>query len=136
MALLVWKESYSVGVEKLDNQHKKIFSIINELFDKMKSGKTKEAVDQAVNQLYTYALEHFTTEEQLMTRAGYKGLDAQKKEHQDFIEKTKELRKKIASGNVISLSIEVSNFLTKWWHNHIQVMDKKYKDVMKEQGIK
>jgi hemerythrin len=38
MALMEWKDKYSVNVPTIDTQHQNLFATINELFDAMRSG--------------------------------------------------------------------------------------------------
>src|SRR5271157_2886782 len=39
MALVTWDQSYSVSVKKLDEQHQKLFSLLNTLHEAMRQGK-------------------------------------------------------------------------------------------------
>ncbi len=42
MALIDWDKSLSVNVEEIDQQHKKLIAMINELNEAMRNGKGKE----------------------------------------------------------------------------------------------
>jgi len=54
MALVTWDQSYSVSVRRMDEQHQKLFALINALHDAMRQGKGQAAVqDTVVNSLPT-----------------------------------------------------------------------------------
>ncbi len=59
MALFNWSEEYSVNVNGLDNQHKKLVDLINELHSAMKEGKSKEVLGKIIEELISYTKFHF-----------------------------------------------------------------------------
>ena len=44
MALLTWQDKYSVGIAQIDDQHKQLIIMINELNDAMLAGKGKDVL--------------------------------------------------------------------------------------------
>ena len=63
MPLFVWNDSYSVKVAELDNQHKKLIGLINQLYDAMKEGKGKDVLEVIFTELIEYTKNHFSAEE-------------------------------------------------------------------------
>jgi hemerythrin len=59
MALITWNDSLSVKVAEIDEQHKKLIAMINELNDAMRLGKGKDVLGKIVNGLVTYTTTHF-----------------------------------------------------------------------------
>jgi hemerythrin len=135
MALFEWNDKYSVGVNDMDNQHKKLFAIINELFDAMRDRKSNEVLGKILKDLLDYTIVHFGKEEQLMKQNNYPGLQEQLTQHKIFTDKIKELADKHNSGKMV-MSIEISSFLKDWLVNHIQGIDKKYHKFFNDKGIK
>ena len=43
MAIIEWKDEYSVGIQSIDQQHKIWVGLINKLHDAMKKGEGKKA---------------------------------------------------------------------------------------------
>lgn len=125
MAFITWKSEYSVGNEKLDQQHQKLIELINKLHEAMKTGKAGKEIGLIVDEMVDYAKFHFEAEEKLMTEKKYIGLGSQKNEHAAFIKKTAEFQNEIKSGK-LAVSLEVLNFLKDWLTNHILVSDMKY----------
>jgi hemerythrin-like metal-binding protein len=64
----------------------------------------------------------------------YPDLDLHRVEHQKFIEKTDELRRRVSQGEFV-LSLEVMRFLRDWLKSHILGTDKKYAPFLNEKGI-
>ena len=135
MALLQWDDSYSVSVVEIDNQHKKLVAIINELHDSMMKGSVKGVLDSTLKELIGYAGTHFKTEEKYFDEYGYAEAAAHKKEHSDFTRKVAGFKKEFEGGRM-GLSIEVMSFLSDWLKNHIKTVDKKYSRFFNEKGLR
>ena len=65
MESIIWNNNFSVGVQELDKQHKKIIEIENRLI-KAKDGRIdSETIADLLSDLTKYATKHFETEEKL-----------------------------------------------------------------------
>lgn len=131
MELVKWKDTYSVSVEVIDSQHKRLIDLINELFGAMMKGQAKAMLKATLDELAAYTVEHFGTEEKLFEKYGYPDADAHKKEHSAFVSKVQDFIAGYDKGDQ-KLTIEVAYFLRDWVLNHIQVSDKKYSPFLKE----
>lgn len=125
MAFYEWQESFSVGSNSMDEQHKKLIGLLNHLHDSMKSGKAAKEIGLIVDEMVEYTKFHFSAEEKLMTEKQYVGLASQKAEHAAFVKKAQEFQKEISSGK-LAVSLDVLNFLKDWLTNHILIVDMKY----------
>lgn len=131
MVLVKWTDEYSVGITEIDNQHKGLVIIINELFELMSAGKAKAKMNEIFDHLTDYTKKHFYTEELMLIKYAYKGLDEHKEEHKLFIEKLNGLKTDLKQGD-ITISLKTLNFLKDWLLNHILISDKKYSTYMEE----
>lgn len=134
MALIKWDESLSVGVQEIDNQHKKLVEIINELHDAMKEGKGRKLLGDIIKRMEEYTVYHFGTEEKHFVEFHYEQAESHKAEHRGFIAKVEDFQKRFSESN-IELTIEVMNFLKDWLLNHIKVSDKKFTKCFNEHGL-
>ncbi len=66
MALIEWNDSLKIGIGIIDNQHKQLVKLTNELNDAMKSGKAKTVLSGIIASLAQYTVTHFTAEEQYL----------------------------------------------------------------------
>ncbi|MCP4678384.1 MAG: hemerythrin family protein [Deltaproteobacteria bacterium] len=119
-----WRKEFSVGVDALDDQHREILALINHLHEAIKSDTTDKAIGEITERLVAYTQTHFTDEEEHMSKIGYRGLEAHRKEHEDIKSRVGELQKKMNNGEITVM--EVSVFLKQWFSNHILEVDRKY----------
>lgn len=135
MTLIFWSDSFSVNVAEIDQQHKKLVTMINELGDAMKQRKGKDVVGKIVNDMISYTSIHFKTEEKYFDRFGYPETDHHKKEHGAFVQRVSDFKEGFENGK-ITLSIEVMDFLCDWLQDHIKGSDKKYSQFFNEKGLR
>lgn len=135
MPLMTWNDKLSVGVNVIDDDHKKLVGMVNELYDGISAGHGKEAVGKVLDKLVDYTKFHFAREEQYFAKTAYPAAAAHKKEHDDLTKQVLDVQAKYKSGSVATLSLEVMNFLKNWLINHIQGSDKKYGPHLNAKGI-
>ena len=71
MPMMQWNNSLSVNVDAMDLQHQKLVKLTNQLFDAMKVGKGKQAIEGVLRELVSYTKVHFAAEEKLMQEYDY-----------------------------------------------------------------
>jgi len=135
MPLMTWNDKMSVGVALLDNDHKKLVGMLNQLFDAINSGQGKESLGHILDGLVDYTKIHFANEEKLFAQTGYPEAVAHKKEHDTLTQQVLDVQKKYKAGATGTLSLEVMNFLKTWLVNHIQGNDKKYTPHLNSKGV-
>ncbi len=129
-----WNASFSVSVKKFDDQHKRIFELLNQLHESMKAGTSITVIGEILHSLLAYTETHFVEEENLMMANGYPGIDRQKAQHRILLDKVLELQQKYqTSFELVSLSM--LSFLYDWLVNHIKVEDKQYAQFFNAKGI-
>ena len=78
MARFIWNDSYSVGVKAFDEQHKKLFALVDDLHEAMVAGKARTITGQILNEMVEYTRQHFSAEEKMLQKYDYPGLGEQK----------------------------------------------------------
>ncbi|MBP1907915.1 bacteriohemerythrin [Methanolobus bombayensis] len=135
MALITWSDKYSIQIKEIDDQHKVLVGMINDLHDAMKNAKSKEVSMDIINKMAEYTKFHFSTEEKYMKRFAYQDYEQHKMEHEKFVEKVLAFKKDYENGKA-GISYEILNFLKDWLVGHIQGTDKKYASLFIEKGVK
>ncbi len=135
MSFFDWKDDYSVGIKKIDEQHKKLVGHLNELYDSMKAGKGKETLGAVMKGLVEYTKTHFITEESLLKLHKFPEYEAHKKKHAKMTEHVLHLNQKYDSGE-ISNPIQITNFLKEWLAKHILETDKLYGPFLNTKGVR
>jgi hemerythrin len=123
---VVWSDEYSVEFGPLDEQHKKLVDITNELLKICKEGSKVSRMDfmLSFSKAGDYARTHFSSEEEYMQKAGYPALDVHKKEHENFLAEVKNAFNEFKESDSAPSGLAI--FLKKWLLNHIAVKDKQY----------
>ena len=134
MAFIDWQNSFSVGIKKVDDQHKQLVAHLNNLYEAMQAGKGKKALDAVMNGLVQYTKEHFATEESLMKLYSFPGYEEHKQKHDKLAEHVLKLKQKFDTGE-ISSPIQITNFLKDWLTKHINGTDKTYGPFLNAKGV-
>lgn len=135
MALIKWEAAYSTGLNTIDDQHKKLIELINELHQAMKDRKTKEVMNTILSGLVSYTKTHFKFEEDRFEKFSFPNIAAHKKKHATFVQKISAFQSEFIAGNLL-LSMDIMNFLKEWLVEHIQGTDLEYVALFKKNGIK
>jgi hemerythrin len=134
VSFIAWNMSYSVNVKKCDDDHKKLFALINALHDAMKDGKGSQVLQQLVKELADYTNYHFSGEEALLEKTNYPALEPHRAQHKQFVKKVEAFRQDLATG-VGGQSVAVATFLNDWLVNHIKRTDRQYSEHLNANGI-
>jgi hemerythrin len=125
MPIVEWDDAFSVGIQKIDEQHKKFFSIINRVYDTIQVVQNRKEVGSILKDLQEYTLHHFMTEESWMKMHSYPNIENHKLEHE---EATRTVNKLILEYERDGQTVDVDllKFLSHWLQNHILQADMKY----------
>ncbi len=129
MSIITWDNQLSVGIMDIDQQHKRLVGMVNQLHDAMGAGQGKQVLQQLLGSLITYTAVHFKAEEKLMQQHGYAGFAEHKRQHDELTAKVVSLQKRFESGQTM-ITLEVMNFLKDWLKGHILGSDKQYAAVL------
>lgn len=140
---IAWTLEMSVGEEKIDEQHKRLLSVLNELGEVLEAPLDMAPLRKLIDFFGKYAKEHLAYEEEYMAKNNYPELDEHKKLHQEFTDYFGEFRKKFydtynspgfSDRDIRNLLEEAHKFLSGWWVTHILEEDKKYAEYIETQG--
>ncbi|WP_291857945.1 bacteriohemerythrin [Marinilabilia sp.] len=123
--MLKWSEDYILNQPEIDHEHQSLFKLLNDFYQGLADGSSKEKLASLIKGLLDYAKVHFSNEEVYMKSINFPALEKHQQEHRAFITKASEFYEKYSSGKML-LSIEVTNFIKDWITNHIKTEDKQY----------
>ena len=116
--------------EKVDNQHKRLVNLINQLYDAFTKAKANEVISEILQQLYDYTVYHFSTEEKMFEETNYPLKEEHIREHQEFVRKVNEFITRFKKKDQM-LSYDIMLFLRDWLFDHIIESDHKYQSYCK-----
>lgn len=120
-----WDETYSVNSAVLNDQHKELFNITNDLYEAFSKNVHREQLGSILNRLYDYAKYHFSEEEKLLKAKGVRISPDHVMKHREFENNIKAYKEKFESGR-FTVTYEMMNFLRSWLMEHIKGTDKEY----------
>lgn len=128
MGHLVWTSELDIGIEVIDNQHRRIVDYINALYDASLTGDRAQ-IGMVIEQLIEYTLSHFAFEEELQEQAGYPFVKAHQKVHQLFARRVGEFQQRYELGEDVAEPL--LTLLRTWLINHIRRDDADYSELVK-----
>lgn len=122
MAPIAWKESYSVGIEAVDHEHRELIELVNRLQAAMLRAEDADAIEAAFGDLLRGISAHFALEERFMRGHGYDQLDVHKADHERLLDQLRDIMDgHVAAGadgaNQLAASLDA------WFSEHFRTHD-------------
>lgn len=117
---LTWNPTYSLNVDDMDNQQRKLFTIINHLIDTFENGSNDYL--PVFRHLIDYISNEFHQEHASMMIANYQGFFSHTRQHRIFIERIEEYLSNYAGGDA-SMGFKMISFLKSWVSKHTTTLD-------------
>jgi hemerythrin len=125
MPFLKWSDSFCIGDERLDSDHKGLFDILNRLHVELLKNNRREAADKAIVELLDYSKRHFSGEEEVMKAVGFLGYEEHKACHDELIQKLQDYESRRNNGDQEATRPLYGFLLGDWLWKHIIEMDMK-----------
>ncbi len=122
MALLQWKDSYSVGIEAVDYEHKELIALINQVHDLLSKGDGKLSVEEFFGDLLKAISAHFALEERFMREHGYDQLSQHKADHEHLLDEIRDIMEDFTEEETID-DAELGARLETWFSRHFETHD-------------
>lgn len=145
MPFLEWTDACRIGVAELDQQHRRLLELLNELHGASELSNCLatlasvlnefEVVERGVAELATFASRHFESEERYMVRHAYPETERHRREHRLFIEKAR-LFQSEAVQRKRRVYPEIAAFCRDWWWAHVEAADKRLGAFLAERGLR
>ncbi|MDZ7840543.1 MAG: bacteriohemerythrin [Gammaproteobacteria bacterium] len=122
MALIEWKDAYSVGVPAVDEEHREMIDLINTLYGNMRSDGQDPDVMAFLGEIYARIAAHFALEELLMQRHEYDEYREHKLDHEHLLEEIRNIMDDYEDGRVLD-DDDLANRLDAWFSEHFRTRD-------------
>lgn len=133
---IVWGNSHSIGNKEIDNDHKHIIDIYNQLIDLLEGDHfTSSEFARVLSEMTDYSLRHFQREENYMLNLSYPNYEQHVGFHRDYIYKVAIFNVNLMSSTPPSPQV-VLNFLYEWWNFHIMRKDVEYENFKSDNDYK
>jgi hemerythrin-like metal-binding protein len=120
---LQWSEDHSVFIPELDEQHKGLLEVSQELRTAVLTGESKERLEFLAGRMATRLAAHFRYEEGLMRGSRYSAIDWHERQHQAARVKLALLWDAIRGRGAESVFAALEE-LAGWFLDHVTVADR------------
>lgn len=134
MPFISWSDKFSIGVQQIDSQHKRLFDLVNSVYEHAHSDSAKDVITKSLNELIDYTEYHFSEEESFMLKQEYIRFDQHKLAHDNLREQVSEFKSAFAQGRGDITGFV--KFLFEWLTKHIMDQDKKIGKYMEQKTLK
>ena len=129
-----WKEKYAVNITVIDDQHKKLLEIINELKQIINNNLCEKKVSGVFFQL-AYLIDHYFIKEEIyLNDLRYPNIEQHKIEHNKFIDRIIQFQKDVEN-NKPDLCLEIYKYLEDWFDDHILKYNKEAVEYLLKNGV-
>lgn len=134
MTFMQWSDALSVGLGRVDEQHRWLVDATNRLHGELARQQQDRAVIGSILEgLMDYTMNHFIMEEELFQRFGYPQAAAHKAMHDQFTQTVMHTITQFEGG--ADVGSEVLDLLKNWLTQHIMVADKAYVPFLAKHGV-
>lgn len=134
MKRIEWHPKLNIGVEQIDEQHKRLVQLANNLISAIQTGVAEDILEVICKELHEYTVFHFRDEELLMQEVGYPHLEQHQKKHREITDQVQAYLDALERDNNVPPQ-DVLDFMGDWLVEHIIYMDMKIGDHIKEQNV-
>jgi hemerythrin-like metal-binding protein len=90
MALIEWREGFSVGLPAVDHEHRELIDLINRTHARLGEDASEPAVADFLGEIHARISAHFALEEKIMREAGYDRFAAHKEDHERLLDEIRD----------------------------------------------
>jgi hemerythrin-like metal-binding protein len=124
-----WDDNLSVGIDAIDEQHRYLVDLINDLYEVVSKKSGAREVARLIKATDAYAKVHFRAEEQMMKHYGYPGIQQQEQQHHAFEAKIREFYQELHDNPLVA-QFDALSYLRNWLIQHIRVEDAKLRSLV------
>lgn len=124
----MWKESYRIGIEAIDQQHEKLFEMVEDLLNAIgeEEAGNKPKYESAIAFMKDYVVKHFQDEEAYQASIQYPGLREHQELHRAFTNTVLEYERRLLGSQFALQDVkEFAGTLLAWLIYHVADADQK-----------
>jgi len=135
MPLITWKDEMNIGVRELDDEHRRIIELLNQLYDGVLAGKSTKDLVNVFSSLVQETKSHLAHEEQLLAKCDYPETAEHHKQHDILLTRGLKLQARFMSGSTEPFTMEAVEQARDWLEQHILESDRSYAPYLNAHGI-
>ncbi len=122
MSYLEWKAEYSVGIDSMDVEHRKMMGLINTVYAELEGRRDADAIEDFLGEVHSTISSHFALEERIMREAGYEEYVEHKNDHEALLDQILDMMDASFQDTEKGLALLEAN-LSSWFGKHFSTFD-------------
>ena len=122
MALLEWKDEFSVGVPEVDYEHRELIELINNLHAELQRGESDITVEDFLGEIFAKISAHFALEEKIMRERNYDEYEDHKAAHESLLEEIRDMMDAYEDDARFDQE-KLADSLNTWFTEHFKTKD-------------
>lgn len=124
MALIRWRDEYCTGIASVDEEHRELIELINELTEELRGDlHTIENVERYLGEIHAKISAHFALEERFMVQNSYSHYDAHKQDHERLLDELRHIMESYRHGSYLRFEQLLVQHLNDWFMVHFTTHD-------------
>ena len=122
MALISWKNEFTIGIPEVDAEHRELINLINELHDHLLDRGRPYRVQDFLGEIFTRISAHFALEEKWMRENKYDQFPEHKEDHEKLLDDIRDIMDEYEEEENFNEELLAGN-LSGWFTGHFGTMD-------------
>ena len=122
MSLLEWKPEYSVGIASMDDEHREMIALINDVYAKLGTSPDADTIEDCLEEIFNTISLHFALEERIMREQGYDEYKDHKEDHEDLLDEIRDLMEAFVNSPTQGARM-LEERLSDWFAQHFASFD-------------
>lgn len=122
MVLLEWKAEYSVGIASMDDEHREMIGLINDVYARLGEAPDAAIIDSCLEEIFSTISLHFALEERIMREHGYSEYEEHKDDHEELLDEIRDLMDTFAADPDEGARL-LKTRLSDWFGQHFASFD-------------
>lgn len=122
MSLLEWKPEYSVGIASMDDEHREMIALINDVYAKLGTSLDADTIADCLDEIFNTVSLHFALEERIMREQGYDEYEGHKEDHEDLLDEIRDLMDEFVDKPTQGARM-LEERLSDWFARHFATFD-------------
>lgn len=134
MPAIEWDDRMGIGLDPVDEQHRKLVELINAMADAVARGASRTEVSGFIRQFYDYTARHFQEEESLMDHFTYPQYFNQVRQHLDCSMQALEYHRRYLEEADFDPR-ELLDYIVRWFKKHTMGIDQTLAGYLRDRGV-
>ncbi|MDH3228469.1 MAG: bacteriohemerythrin [Alphaproteobacteria bacterium] len=132
MALIEWREEFSIGIPSIDYEHKGMIRMINQLHEEISAIPSRETVSDFLGEIHSLISAHFALEEKEMLEMRYDARDDHKDDHERLLDEIRDIMDAFEADESADYAEELGRRLEAWFTEHFRTKDARLHRFLKD----